>query len=55
MSGLGLPVAFLRAPVTQMVPATLNPNPKMPQFISHSLSLICHRPLSNLDRLVGGL
>lgn len=53
ISGLGFPVAFLSAPVTTMDPATLNPNPKIPQFISHSLSAIVHvPPLPNIRLLV---
>lgn len=44
ISGLGFPVAFLSAPVTTMDPATLIPNPKTPQFISHNLSAIVHAP-----------
>lgn len=51
-SGLGFPVAFLSAPVTTMDPATLIPNPKIPQFISHSRSAIVHLPLPPRIRLL---
>lgn len=44
ISGLGFPVAFLSAPVITIAPATLKPNPRIPQFISHSLSAIVQVP-----------
>ena len=55
-SGRGLPVAFFRAPVMQMAPATDRPRPKMAQFISHRRSAVVQGPPPMMRRrLEGGL
>lgn len=47
-SGLGFPMAFLRAPVMVKAAPTLKPKPRIPQFNSHNRSLNLYLPLRRL-------